>query len=144
MRLKPVPARSSAGVVGQTAAMGRHAELVEEFIAAWQARDLERIVAFLHPDIRYHNMPLEPIDGLAGTRRALQALLDRVDDLRWDIRNIAETADGTVLYEKTEHYLIGGVWVALPCMIALEFTDDLISQWRAYFDIATWTRQQPE
>ena len=28
-------------------------------------------------------------------------------------------------------------------MIALEFTDDLISHWRAYFDIATWTKQQP-
>ena len=70
-------------------------------------------------------------------------LLDRVDDLRWDIRGIAETADGTVLYEKTEHYLIDGTWVALPCMIALEFTDDLIVHWRAYFDIATWTRQQP-
>ena len=50
-------------------------------------------------------------------------------------------ADGTVLYEKTEHYLIDGTWVALPCMIALEFTDDLISHWRAYFDVATWTKQ---
>ncbi len=73
----------------------------------------------------------------------MQDLLDRVDDLRWDIRYVAEAPDGTVLYEKTEHYLIGGRWVALPCMIALEFTDDLISHWRAYFDIATWTRQQP-
>ena len=122
--------------------MADHIELVEDFIAAWQARDIERIVTFLHPDIRYHNMPLTPIDGLDATRRALQGLLDRVDDLRWDIRGIAETADGTVLYEKTEHYLIDGTWVALPCMIALEFTDDLISQWRAYFDLATWTSQQ--
>ena len=122
--------------------MADHIELVEDFIAAWQARDIDRIVAFLHPDIRYHNMPLAPIDGLDATRDALQALLDRVDDLRWDIRGIAATADGTVLYEKTEHYLIEGAWVALPCMIALEFTDDLVSHWRAYFDIATWTRQQ--
>jgi limonene-1,2-epoxide hydrolase len=121
--------------------MGRHTELVEDFIAAWHDRDIERIVAFLHPDIRYHNMPAEPIDGLPATRAALQSLLDRVDDLRWDIRHVAEAPDGTVLYEKTEHYLIGGNWVALPCMIALEFTDDLISHWRAYFDIATWTRQ---
>ena len=89
-------------------------------------------------------MPLEPIDGLAGTRKALQGLLDRVDDLRWDIRFVAEAPDGTVLYEKTEHYLIDGSWVALPCMIALEFDDaDKIDHWRAYFDIATWTRQQP-
>ena len=123
--------------------MTRHVELVEDFIAAWQARDIERIVTFLHPEIRYHNMPLEPVDGLQATRDALERLLTHVDDLRWDIRHVAETPNGTVLYEKTEHYLIGGAWVALPCMIALEFTDDLISQWRAYFDIATWTRQQP-
>ena len=54
---------------------------------------------------------------------------------------VAEAPDGTVLYEKTEHYLIDDRWVALPCMIALEFTDDLISHWRAYFDVATWTAQ---
>ena len=88
-------------------------------------------------------MPGEPIDGLPATRAALQGLLDRVSDLRWDVRHVAEAPDGTVLYEKTEHYLIGETWVALPCMIALEFTDDLISHWRAYFDVATWTRQQP-
>jgi limonene-1,2-epoxide hydrolase len=123
--------------------MGRHSELVEDFIEAWRARDIERIVAFLHPDVRYHNMPLAPIDGIDATRDALQGLLDRVDDLRWDVRNIAEAPDGTVLYEKTEHYLIDGNWVALPCMIALEFTGDLISHWRAYFDVATWSRQQP-
>jgi limonene-1,2-epoxide hydrolase len=121
--------------------VGRHTELVEAFIEAWQARDIERIVAFLAPDIRYHNMPGEPIDGLPATRAALQGLLDRVSDLRWDIRHVAEAPDGTVLYEKTEHYLIGETWVALPCMIALEFTDDLISHWRAYFDVATWTKQ---
>jgi limonene-1,2-epoxide hydrolase len=121
--------------------VGRHIEIVEAFIEAWHARDIERIVAFLAPDIRYHNMPGEPIDGLPATRAALQGLLDRVSDLRWDVRHIAETPDGTVLYEKTEHYLIAGTWVALPCMIALEFTDDLISHWRAYFDVATWTRQ---
>ena len=122
--------------------MATHAELVEDFIAAWHDRDIDRICAFLADDIRYHNMPLEPIDGLAGTRKALQGLLDRVDDLRWDIRYIAEAPDGTVLYEKTEHYLIDGSWVALPCMIALEFDDaDLIGHWRAYFDVATWTRQ---
>jgi limonene-1,2-epoxide hydrolase len=124
--------------------MGRHAELVEDFIAAWQDRDIDRICSFLADDIRYHNMPLERIDGLPETRRALQGLLDHVEDLRWDIRSIAEAPDGTVLYEKTEHYLIGGDWVALPCMIALEFDElDKIDHWRAYFDVATWTRQQP-
>ena len=35
--------------------MGRHTELVEDFIAAWHDRDIERIVTFLHPDITYHN-----------------------------------------------------------------------------------------
>ena len=94
--------------MGPGDAVGQHTEIVEEFIEAWHARDIERIVAFLAPDIRYHNMPGEPIDGLPATRAALQGLLDRVSDLRWDIRHIAEAPDGTVLYEKTEHYLIGG------------------------------------
>ena len=43
--------RPSATIAG----MGRHTELVEDFIAAWHDRDIERIVTFLHPDITYHN-----------------------------------------------------------------------------------------
>jgi hypothetical protein len=35
--------------------MGRHTELVEGVIAAWHDRDIERIVTFLHPDIRHLN-----------------------------------------------------------------------------------------
>ena len=121
--------------------MGHHADLVRDFVAAWHDRDLDRICAFLADDITYHNMPLDPIEGLPATRTALGHLLGRVEDLRWDVRFVAEAPDGTVLYEKTEHYLIDGAWVALPCMITLEFTDDLISHWRAYFDVATWTKQ---
>ncbi|MCU1502290.1 MAG: limA [Ilumatobacteraceae bacterium] len=115
-----------------------HIQLVEEFVEAWHARDLARIVGFLAPDIEYHNIPLEPVFGIEATTAALAHLLGMITDLRWDVLNMAETADGTVLYEKIENYEINGSWVALRCMITLEFTADKISRWRAYFDLRSW------
>ena len=48
--------------------MGRHTELVEDFIAAWHDRDIERIVAFLHPDIRYFSRTLRTARVEPGSR----------------------------------------------------------------------------
>ena len=121
--------------------MATHIELVERFIDAWHARDLDAVVEFLAPDIEYHNIPLEPVHGVEATRVALGRLLGMITGLRWDVLNMAETADGTVLYEKIENYEINGVWVALRCMITLEFTDDKISRWRAYFDLGRWAAE---
>jgi limonene-1,2-epoxide hydrolase len=121
--------------------MANHIELVEKFVDAWHARDLDAIVEFLASDIEYHNIPLEPIHGIAATRTSLGRLLGMITGLRWDVLNMAETADGTVLYEKIENYEINGVWVALRCMITLEFVQDKISRWRAYFDLGRWAAE---
>jgi limonene-1,2-epoxide hydrolase len=116
-----------------------HIEVVERFIDAWHARDLDRIAAFLAQDIEYHNIPGEPINGIEATTVALGRLLGMVTDLRWDVLNMAETEDGTVLYEKIENYEVDGAWIALRCMITLEFdADDKIDAWRAYFDLGRW------
>ncbi len=116
-----------------------HIQLVEEFVEAWHERDLDRIVGFRADDVEYHNVPGEPIFGLEGTRASLAHLLGMITGLRWEVLNMAETADGTVLYEKIENYEINGVWVALRCMITLEFDDDdKIDKWRAYFDLGRW------
>ena len=125
----------------EAAATTSNLKLLEQFVAAWHDRDLPRILGFLDPDIEYHNIPVEPVRGIAATREVLVYFLDRIDDLRWDIRNVAETADGTVLYEKVENFLIDGTWIALEVMATLVFRDGKITHWRGYFDLGRLNRE---
>ncbi len=117
-----------------------HADIIRAFIDAWNANDLDRVVASLHPDVRYHNIPLQPIQGREAVRTYLHSAgsFDWVD---WKLLAIAESGD-TVLTERIDEFGIGGVHVKLPIMGAFEIRDGLIAAWRDYFDLATYLRQR--
>ena len=114
--------------------------IVREFLAAWNANDMDRVVASLHPEVRYHNVPLAPIHG----REAVRAYLKSIGVFDWiDWKLLAIAASGnTVLTERIDEFSIGGVHVKLPLMGAFEIRDDLIAEWRDYFDLAMYQRQK--
>lgn len=113
--------------------------VVRDFIAAWNANDLQRVVALLHADIVYHNIPVEPIRGRVAVAAYLNSKggFDWVD---WKLRSIAE-AGNTVLTERIDDFSIGGVVVSLPVMGAFEVDGGVIRAWRDYFDMAMYRRQ---
>ena len=118
---------------------GASIAVVREFIAAWNANDLRRVVDMLDENVRYHNMPVAPIDG----RTAVAAYFDSkggFDWINWKLLTIA--ADGaTVLTERIDDFSIGGVKVSLPIMGAFDVQEGRIRAWRDYFDMATYQRQ---
>ena len=113
---------------------------IRAFIAAWNANDIERIVAALDENVHYHNIPLEPIHGREAVRAYLtaQAKFDWVD---WKLLSIAASGN-TVLTERIDEFGLGGVHVKLPLMGAFEVHDGLITAWRDYFDLAMYLRQR--
>lgn len=114
-------------------------EVVRSFLAAWNANDIDRVVAHLHPQVHYHNLPLAPIDGRDAVRRYLESVgpFDWVD---WQLRALA--ADGPrVLTERVDEFSRNGVVVSLPIMGIFEIEDGLIRAWRDYFDLGTYQRQ---
>lgn len=115
------------------------ADVVRSFIAAWNANDLERVVAHLHPQIVYHNVPVEPIRGREAVRAYLfgKGGFDWVD---WKLLAIAETGH-KVLTERIDDFGIGGRDVSLPLMGIFEIEDGLIRAWRDYFDMPMYRRQ---
>jgi limonene-1,2-epoxide hydrolase len=115
-------------------------DIVREFLAAWNANDMDRVVAWLHPEVRYHNIPLQPIHG----REAVRAYLKSIGAFDWvDWKLLAIAADGdTVLTERIDEFGIGGLHIKLPLMGAFEIKDQLIAGWRDYFDLAMYQRQQ--
>ena len=113
--------------------------IVESFIAAWNANDLEQILAHLHPQVVYHNMPLAPIHG----RDAVRAYLADKVPFEWvDWKLLAIAAVGNkVLTERSDDFGVGGVTVRLPLMGIFEIEDGLIAAWRDYFDLARYRQQ---
>ena len=99
-------------------------QVVEAFVAAWNRMDLEAILAFLHEDIVYHNMPVAPLHGKPAVSAYLRS------------RN-------TVLTERVDRFTIDGRPVNLPVMGTFEIRDGVISAWRDYFDMAGYRAQLP-
>ncbi|NJO12363.1 MAG: SnoaL-like domain-containing protein [Gammaproteobacteria bacterium] len=114
-------------------------DVVLSFIAAWNANDLERILAHLHEEVVYHNMPVAPLHG----RAAVRAYLDGkggFERIHWQLLAIA--ADGNkVLTERVDDFTLKGVDVSLPLMGIFEVEGALIRAWRDYFDLDTYRRQ---
>ena len=114
-------------------------EVVEAFVGAWNRMDLEGMLGWLHEDIVYHNVPVEPLQGKAAVSAYLRSrwIFEAID---WEMPNIAACGD-TVLTERVDRFVLDGRPVALPVMGAFGIRDDAIIAWRDYFDLAGWRAQ---
>jgi limonene-1,2-epoxide hydrolase len=113
--------------------------VVRSFIAAWNANDLDRVVAHLHPDVVYHNVPVEPMRGRETVRSYLlgKGGFEWVD---WKLLALAESGN-KVLTERVDDFGLGGRDISLPLMGIFEVDSGLIRAWRDYFDLGMYRRQ---
>lgn len=118
-----------------------NSDRVRAFIAAWEARDIETILAALAPDAVYHNIPMPVMKGRDAIRAFIAPFLAGVQRVEWTIHRLAEDSAGHVLTERTDVFVLGPKTVSLPVMGAFEFEGGLISAWRDYFDFADFQRQ---
>ena len=111
-------------------------DVVEAFCEAIGRKDLEACRGLLAESAVYHNIPLDPIEGLEGTMAAIEGMFASFGKLEFQMLAIATAADGqTVLTERSDVFESGGREVALPVMGAFEVRDGRIQVWRDYFDI---------
>jgi limonene-1,2-epoxide hydrolase len=110
-----------------------------EFIAAWNANDMNRVLALMDENVRYHNMPVAPLDGKAAVAEYL-ASKGGFDWIDWKLLSIAVNGE-RVLTERVDDFSIGGVKVSLPIMGVFEIRNGKIVAWRDYFDLETYRRQ---
>ena len=115
--------------------MSRSEEVVRAFIGAFNANDLERILAFFAEDAVYHNIPVQPVQGTPAIRAVIQGFLGLATEVDWVLHHLAETPDGVVLTERTDRFLVRDKWIELPVMGAFEVRDGRIAAWRDYFDM---------
>lgn len=120
--------------------MSKEIQMVEDFIDAFNAKDVDAIMAFFSDDPIYHNMPSGPVTGTGPVRDLITSFVSPASSIDWEMLHIAQTGD-TVLTERMDRFVLGGKNVELPVMGAFDIKDGKITAWRDYFDMATWTKQ---
>ena len=113
-------------------------QVVRDFCAAASTRDPEALRSFFSDDIVYHNIPMDPAEGIEATMAVLNMFVTICEGLEFELHHVA--SDGaTVLTERTDTFTINGRTAPLPVMGAFHVVDGKITAWRDYFDMAQVT-----
>ena len=73
--------------------MSDNQAVVKDFIAAFNENDLERIMAFFTEDCVYHNIPLEPAEGVEAIRGVLTGFSGISTEVDWVLHMIPLQSD---------------------------------------------------
>ena len=115
--------------------------IVQSFFAAWEAKDIDGILALMTPDARYVNVGMSESTGHAAIREGLAPFIGAAKRIEWVVHHIAETAEGAVLTERTDIFELADRTLSAPVMGVFEFEAGLISAWRDYFDLPGFQKQ---
>jgi limonene-1,2-epoxide hydrolase len=113
-------------------------EVVRDFCAAASTRDPAVLRAFFSDDIVYHNIPMEPAEGIEATMAVIDMFIGMCDALEFEVHHLSSEGT-TVLTERTDIFTIKGKSAPLPVMGAFDVVDGKITAWRDYFDMAQVT-----
>jgi limonene-1,2-epoxide hydrolase len=114
--------------------MATAADVVRDFCAAIEKRDLEAVEALFDEEVVYHNVGTEPAVGRDASLGAVKFLFDMFDPIVFRIRNLAVDGD-TVLTERVDEITANGIMAPIPVMGTFEVRAGRIVQWRDYFDM---------
>jgi limonene-1,2-epoxide hydrolase len=110
-------------------------QVVRDFCAAASTRDSAVLRSFFSDDVVYHNIPMDPAEGVEAAMAVIDMFLGMCDALEFEVHHLA--SDGsTVLTERTDTLTIRGKIAPLPVMGAFHVSDGKITAWRDYFDMA--------
>ncbi len=115
------------------------ADVVARLIAAVEAQDVDAALALVTDDVSYENVPIDPIVGRDAMGATLRGFLAPATEVDW--RVLRTVVDGNlVVNERLDRFRVGDGWLELPVAGFFEVTaDGLISRWRDYFDMASYT-----
>ena len=114
--------------------------VVREFCAAWGRADLEAIMAAFAEDAVYHNIPMEPCNGLEAIRAFIEGFFAMSPDgIKFEIGHQV-CAGAVVMNERIDTLVMNGNEISLPVCGVFEVDDSgKITAWRDYFDMAAFS-----
>jgi len=121
--------------------MGIASNVVSDLVDAFNASDMARVMSHFTNESVYHNIPVAPVTGQNAIRDVIQRFMGMSSKVDWTVLHMVEGADGVVLTERVDRFMINGKWVALPVMGTFEVVNGKIRAWRDYFDMNQFQSQ---
>jgi len=124
--------------------MARLYDTLLQLIEAWQAKDIDRVLSFMHEDIVWHYAAgaMPPVRGKAKAAKLLTRFQAEMHDIRWRLFDHAESADRLFIEGVDEYRSAEGRRIAAPYAGVMEFRDGKIIAWRDYVDIGVIAAQK--
>jgi len=117
-------------------------EIVNQFMKAWEAKDIEKIMSHFAPDAVYHNMPMPKLVGTEAIREFIAPFIATAETVVFEVLHQAESANGTVLNERVDRFVMkNGQKIAAEVMGVFELQNGKITAWRDYFDMKAMQAQ---
>jgi limonene-1,2-epoxide hydrolase len=114
--------------------MGSAEQVVRDFCAAVSQRDADVLRPFFSDEVVYHNIPMDPAEGIEATMATINMFLGICEGLEFEIHHLATDGD-SVLTERTDTFTMQGKTAPLPVMGVFHVRDGKITAWRDYFDM---------
>jgi limonene-1,2-epoxide hydrolase len=116
--------------------------IVTDFMRAWEAKDIDRIMSFFAPNAVYHNMPMPKLVGTKAIREFIAPFAGTAEHVVFQVLHQAEAADGTVLNERVDRISMkDGQKIVAEVMGVFELENGKITAWRDYFDMKAMQAQ---
>ena len=122
--------------------MSANTDLIDEFVAAWPVMDVDKIMGFFADDAVYTNIPIDPPnEGSEAIRKTIEGFMGMAQKIEFVVHHQTENAQGVVMNERTDRFLLGERWAEAAVMGIFEIEGGKITAWRDYFDLAQFTAQ---
>ncbi|MFA5494953.1 MAG: limonene-1,2-epoxide hydrolase family protein [Porticoccaceae bacterium] len=119
-------------------------DTVKAFVAAMEANDKDRILAFFDEQSVFNNIPVGSVRGRDEIWNVLGSIHEHALSVEYVLHNIvADEAKGVVLTERTDCYELADRTIRFRAMGVFEIADGRIREWRDYFDLQQCMGQMP-
>ncbi len=128
------------GVRGAQRPRSNSEQIVRDFCAAWERKDMDELIEFFTDDAIYHNIPTDPAQGHDAIRGVLMLFVPMSKAIEFNILNIG--SDGDVVFtERIDSFVLANGKISLPVAGVFEIKDGKIAAWRDYFDMQQFMTQ---
>jgi limonene-1,2-epoxide hydrolase len=124
---------STSAEAATAAATDPRIAVVNEMVAAWNARDWDKVVNLFADDGVLHSMMLEPIVGRKSIDARIKHMGAGISQIRLNVKHMG-LIDGVVYVERVDEFVYNGHAGSVPVMGAIEVKDGRVKAWREYYD----------